>query len=96
MNSYEGSSAGSSPGPWGSKRALFKQLLSLVLAAKLNNVEVRIRRLEDMTRRYEGLPGKTLEEDLRALLLVDVCHKDLREVMALENMDLEYSGAKRS
>lgn len=62
----------------GSQRALLKQLLCLRPASKLDEVEARICHLKDLSCRYAGMYGKTLEEYLRATLLVDVCLKDLR------------------
>lgn len=62
----------------GTKRALLKQLICIRSANRVDEVEQKVRHMEELIKRYETMSGSKLPEDLKVTGLIDLCCKEIR------------------
>jgi hypothetical protein len=74
----------------GTKRALLKAIINQVPAKKPEELEKTLMHLEELMKKYESMGGAELPEDLRVALIIDMCHKDLKEHLELTTKDMSY------
>jgi hypothetical protein len=74
----------------GTKRALLKAIINQAPAKKPEDLEKTLMHLEELMKKYEGMGGAELPEDLRVALIIDMCHKDLKEHLELNTKDMSY------
>ena len=72
------------------KRALLKAIINLTPAKKPEDLEKTLMHLEELIKKYEAMGGTELPEDLRVALIIDMCHKDLKEHLELTTKDMSY------
>ena len=74
----------------GTKRALLKAIINQNPAKKPEELEKNLMHLEELIKKYEQMGGAELPEDLRVALIIDMCHKDLKEHLELTTKDMSY------
>ena len=74
----------------GTKRALLKAIINQAPAKKPDDLEKTLMHLEELIKKYEVMGGAELPEDLRVALIIDMCHKDLKEHLELTTKDMTY------
>ena len=69
----------------GTKRALLKSLMTTPSCSKITDLEKTIMKVEELVKKYESMAGPkgTLPDDLVATIMINVCHKELRDHMEL-------------
>ena len=74
----------------GTKRAVLKTIINNSPAKKPDEVEKNLMQVEELMRRYEQMADKSLPEDLKVTVIIDLCPKDFREHLELTTKDKEY------
>ena len=74
----------------GTKRALLKAIINQAPAKKPEDLEKVLMHLEELIKKYESMGGAELPEDLRVALIIDMCHRDLKEHLELTTKDMSY------
>ena len=65
----------------GTKRALLKAVINNLPSKRPDEIDKNMMHVEELMRKYEQLAGEGLPEDLRLAVIIDLCTKDLRELM---------------
>jgi len=76
------------------KRAILKGIMNLGPAKKLSELERTILKLEEMVTKYESMSKVELPEDLIIITMIDLCHKELREHLELNNKSMKKSDVR--
>ena len=73
----------------GTKRAVLKSIINNPHCKKVSEVESNLMNLEQLVKRYEGISkdNAKLPDDLIVAVLIDLCHKELREHLELSTQD---------
>lgn len=72
----------------GTKRAMLKAIINNPQCKSVHLVESNLMKLEDLIKKYENMTETRLPEDLKVTVLIDLCHKDLREHLEMSTKDL--------
>ena len=77
----------------GTKRSLLKSIINNVPAKKVSEVEANLMHVETLLRKYEAMTDEKnrLPEDLKTTVIIELCHKDLREHLELSTDQMSYS-----
>lgn len=79
----------------GIKIGLLKQLICISSATKVDEVDQNARHMEDLIKRYETTCGNVLPEDIKVIVPIALCSKELREhMMELTKKDLDYKSTR--
>ena len=74
----------------GTKRALLKKIVTQGQCTKWENLESKIREMENNCNKYKELSGANLPDDLRVCFLIDLCPKDLQTHIEMNQGDKDY------
>ena len=74
----------------GAKRSILKNLLTVPSCKKIVELEKTILHVENLIKKYENMSGKDekLPNDLVATILINVCHKELRDYLELQTKEM--------
>jgi hypothetical protein len=78
----------------GTKRALLKSIINNPQSKKVQEVEANLMRIEDLMKKYESIATEKLPEDLKVTVIMDLCHKELREHLELSTKDVGYKDVR--
>jgi hypothetical protein len=78
------------PGTPGTKRALLKAVINNTPAKKPEDIEKNLMHVEELMKKYEILGGAELPEDLKVIVIIDLCTKDLKEHLELIAKEMKY------
>ena len=71
----------------GTERALLKTIINNPQSKRVNEVEPSLIHAEELIKKYKLVADTNLPEDLKVTILIDLCHKDLREHLELSTND---------
>jgi hypothetical protein len=77
----------------GTKRALLKNIINNPGAKKVTDIEANLMNVERLILKYESMTDEKnhLPEDLKATIIIELCHRDLREHLELSTDQMTYT-----
>ena len=74
----------------GTKRALLKSIINNQQCKRVHEVEANLMNIEELIKRYESMTtgDEKLPDDLKVTVMIDLCHKELREHLEMSTKDL--------
>jgi hypothetical protein len=78
----------------GTKRALLKSIINNPQSKRVQEVEANLMKIEDLMKKYESIATEKLPEDLKVTVIMDLCHKELREHLELSTKDVGYKDVR--
>jgi hypothetical protein len=73
---------------------MLKAIITYPQCKTVHLVEANLMKLEDLIKKYENMTETKLPEDLKVTVLIDLCHKDLREHLEMSTRDLPLKEAR--
>ena len=74
----------------GTKRALLKAVVSDAPAKKLEEIEKNLMNVDELMKKCEVLGGEPLPEDLRVIVIIDLCAIDLEDHFELITREVQH------
>ena len=74
----------------GTKRGLLKAVVSDAPAKKQEEIEKNLMNVEELIKKCEVLRGERLPEDLRVIVIIDLCTKDLKDNFELITREMKH------
>jgi hypothetical protein len=74
----------------GTKRAILKNIINNAQAKRIIDVEANLMHVEGLMKKYENMARDNLPEDLKVTVIIDLCHKELKDHLELSTKDMEY------
>jgi hypothetical protein len=77
----------------GTKRALLKSIINNPGVKKITDIEANLMNVERLILKYESMTDEKnhLPEDLKATIIIELCHRDLREHLELSTDQMSYN-----
>ena len=74
----------------GAKRSILKNLLTVPSCKRISDLEKTILNVDNLIKKYEAMSEKDekLPNDLIATIMINVCHKELRDYLELQTKDM--------
>ena len=80
----------------GTKRALLKSLFNMKPARKVEEIEKNLLRVEEIFTRYETMTKEALPEDIKTVIMTELCTPDLKEYLEFNNRDISYKDTREA
>ena len=80
----------------GTKRALLKSLFNMKAARKVEEIEKNLLRVEDIYSRYESMTKEKLQEDIKTVIMTELCTPELKEYLEFNNKDVSYKDTREA
>ena len=78
------------------KRALLKTIFNMKSAKKVEEIEKNILKLEDIYTRYESMSNTKLPEDIKTVIMIELCTPDLKEHLEFNLKDVGYKETREA
>ena len=80
----------------GTKRALLKSLFNMKAAKKIEDIERNILRVEEIYARYEVMSKEAIQEDIKTVIMTELCTPELKEYLEFNNKDFDYKETREA
>ena len=80
----------------GTKRALLKSLFNMKPAKRIEEIEKNILRVEEIYARYEVMSKEALQEDIKTVIMTELCTPELKEYLEFNNKDFDYKDTREA
>ena len=80
----------------GTKRALLKSLFTMRPAKKIEEIEKNILRVEEIYARYEIMSKAAIPEDIKTVIMTELCTPELKEYLEFNTKDYEYKDTREA
>ena len=80
----------------GTKRALLKSLFNMKPAKKIEEIEKNILRVEEIYARYEVMSKEALQEDIKTVIMTELCTPELKEYLEFNSKDYDYKETREA
>ena len=80
----------------GTKSALLKSLFNMKAARKVEEIEKNLLRVEDIYSRYETMTKEKLQEDIKTVIVTELCTPELKEYLEFNNKDVSYKDTREA
>ena len=80
----------------GTKRALLKSLFNMKAAKKVEEIEKNLLRVEEIYSRYETMAKEKLQEDIKTVIMTELCTPELKEYLEFNNKDVSYKDTREA
>ena len=80
----------------GTKRALLKCLFNMKAARKVEEIEKNLLRVEEIYSRYETMTKERLPEDIKTVIMTELCTPELKEYLEFNNKDISYKDTREA
>ena len=80
----------------GTKRALLKSLFNMKAAKKTEDIERNILRVEEIYARYEVMSKEAIQEDIKTVIMTELCTPELKEYLEFNNKDFDYKETREA
>ena len=80
----------------GTKRALLKAIFNLKAAKKVEDIEKNVLRLEEIFNRYEVMAKEGLPEDIKTVIMIELCTPELKEHLEFNIKDVSYKETREA
>ena len=78
------------------KRALLKSIFNMKSAKKVEEIENNLLKVEEIFTRYETMSDNTLPEDIKTVILIELCTPDLKEHLEFSSKDVSYKETREA
>ena len=80
----------------GTKRALLKNLFNMKAAKKIEEIERNLLRVEETYARYEIMSNAAIPEDIKTVILTELCTPELKEYLEFNSKDYGYKETREA
>ena len=80
----------------GTKRALLKSLFNMKPAKRIEEIEKNLLRVEEIYARYEVMSKAAIPEDIKTVIMTELCTPELREYLEFNNKDYDYKETREA
>ena len=80
----------------GTKRALLKTIFNMKPAKKVEEIEKNVLRLEEIFNRYEVMSKEALAEDIKTVIMIELCTPELKEHLEFNIKDVSYKETREA
>ena len=80
----------------GTKRALLKVLFNMKAARKVEEIERNLLRVEEIYSRYETMTKEKMQEDIKTVIMTELCTPELKEYLEFNNRDVSYKDTREA
>ena len=80
----------------GTKRALLKSLFTMRPAKRIEEIEKNILRVEEIYARYEVMSKAAIPEDIKTVIMTELCTPELKEYLEFNSKDYEYKDTREA
>ena len=80
----------------GTKRALLKTLFNMKAAKKIEEIEKNLLRVEEIFARYEVMSKAAIPEDIKTVIMTELCTPELKEYLEFNNKDYDYKETREA
>ena len=80
----------------GTKRALLKSLFNMKAAKRIEEIEKNILRVEEIYARYEVMSKEAIQEDIKTVIMTELCTPELKEYLEFNNKDYDYKDTREA
>ena len=80
----------------GTKRALLKSLFTTRPAKKIEEIERNILRIEEIYARYVVMSKAAIPEDIKTVIMTELCTPELKEYLEFNSKDYEYKETREA
>ena len=84
------------PRTLGTKRALLKKIFNMKAAKKVEEIEKNLLQLEEIYTRYETMSKEKLPEDIKTVIMTELCTPELKEHLEFNNKDISYKDTREA
>ena len=78
------------------KRALLKSIFNMKAAKKVEEIEKNLLKLEEIYSKYETMSKNLLPEDIKTVIMVELCTPELREHLEFNAKDNDYKETREA
>ena len=78
------------------KRALLKTIFNMKAAKKVDEIEKNILKLEETYKRYEAMSDAKLPEDIKTVIMIELCTPKLKDHLEFTSKDLSYKETREA
>ena len=78
------------------KRALLKTIFNMKAAKKVEEIEKNVLKLEEIYNRYEAMAKGGLPEDIKTVIMIELCTPDLKEHLEFNLKDVDYKDTREA
>ena len=78
------------------KRALLKTIFNMKAAKKVEEIEKNLLKLEDIYARYEIMADSKLPEDIKTVIMIELCTPELKEHLEFNSKDVGYKETREA
>ena len=78
------------------KRALLKTIFNMKAAKKVEEIEKNFLEFEDIFTRYETMANKKVPEDIKTVIMMELCTPDLKENLEFNLKDVGYEETREA
>ena len=80
----------------GTKRALLKNLFNMKAAKRIEEIEKNLLRVEETYARYEIMSSAAIPEDIKTVILTELCTPELKEYLEFNSKDYGYKETREA
>ena len=80
----------------GTKRALLKNLFNMKAAKRIEEIEKNLLRVEETYARYEVMSSAAIPEDIKTVILTELCTPELKEYLEFNSKDYGYKETREA
>ena len=80
----------------GTKRALLKNLFNMKAAKRIEEIEKNLLRVEETYARYEIMSNAAIPEDIKTVILTELCTPELKEYLEFNSKDYGYKETREA
>ena len=80
----------------GTKRALLKTLFTMRSAKKIEEIEKNLLRVEEIYARYEIMSKAAIPEDIKTVIMTELCTPELKEYLEFNSKDYDYKETREA
>ena len=78
------------------KRALLKTIFNMKAAKKVEDIEKNLLKLEEIYNRYENMATTKLSEDIKTVIMIELCTPELKEHLEFNSKDVGYKETREA
>ena len=78
------------------KRAMLKSIFNMKAAKKVEEIEKNVLKLEEIYNRYEAMAKGGLPEDIKTVIMIELCTPELKEHLEFNLKDVDYKDTREA
>merc|ERR1712082_516337 len=78
------------------RRALLKSIFNMKAAKKVGDIEKNVLKLEETYKRYEAMSPDKLPDDIKTVIMIELCTPELKEHLEFNSKDVAYKETREA